>query len=123
MQSWIFNIITLVFSVTWFFRNHLKCWVAAQYTCIIIIIIIIIIIMLKTIELLQFFVETMIFFWYIESSKDQHLFEIDFINTYTIYHINITYIYCYFWSWIDWLIDCISFFQEKNSNLFQTFKL
>ncbi len=70
-----------------------------------------------------FFVETMIFFWYIESSKDQHLFEIDFINTYTIYHINITYIYCYFWSWTDWLIDCISFFQEKNNNLFQTFKL
>ncbi len=40
IQSWIFSIITPVFSVTWSFRNYYN--IAAQKTFIIIIIIIII---------------------------------------------------------------------------------
>ncbi len=37
MQYWLFSIMTLVFSVTWFFRNDstVLCWFATQQTCLI----------------------------------------------------------------------------------------
>jgi len=78
MQSWIFSIITPVFSVTWSFRNHYnmllkklffyyyQCW--TQLSCL-------------------------IFLWkpwyiFLENSKEQHLFEIEnfcnIINEFTV---------------------------------------
>ncbi len=71
---WMFSIITPVFSVTWSFRNHsnmLICcsiYISYNYQC------------WKQLCCFIFFVETVIHFlrvfWYIESSKEQHLFEI-----------------------------------------------
>ncbi len=72
MQSWILSIINPDFSVTWSFRNYSDMLNAAQQTFIISTVSV-----LKTVELLNIFVE--IFFrilWWIESSKEQHLFEI-----------------------------------------------
>jgi len=69
MQSWIFSIITPVSSVTDVYADVLILLANMQMS------------MLKTIVRLKYFVETVMQFpprilWWIESSKEQHLFEI-----------------------------------------------
>jgi len=70
--KWIFSIITPVFSVTWSFRNHsnMRIWcsrnISYYYQC--------------WKQLLNTFVKIVVFFWgffwWIETWKEQHLFEI-----------------------------------------------
>ncbi len=73
MQNWIFSIVTPVFSVSRFFRNHSNCWICCwrnisyYYQC------------WKQMCCLIFLWEPwyMLFkiCWWIESLKEQHLFE------------------------------------------------
>ncbi len=79
-QSCIFSIITPVFSVTWSSEIILICWFAAQETFLIIINV------EKNSCAAQYFCETVIHLFvrihrWIESSKEQHLFEIDIFVT------------------------------------------
>ncbi len=82
--SWIFSIITPIFSVTWFFRNHSN--IAAQETFIIIIN------DNNNVEnscaTSHFYENSEIFSWWIESSKEQYLFETEIfcniINVFTV---------------------------------------
>ncbi len=74
-KSWIFSIITLVFSVTWSFRNHANLPLKKHLLS-----------MLKIVLRLHIFVETVIRnyqVWWIESWKEQHLLKLkSFVTLY-----------------------------------------
>ncbi len=67
MLIWIFSIITPVFSVTWFFRNHSNMLICCSRNLLSV---------WNTVVLLNIFAETGFF----EYTKEQHLFEIEIYN-------------------------------------------
>ncbi len=76
MQNWIFTIITPVFSVTWFFRNHIELQLKKHFWLLS---------MLKTVVLFNVLVEIVVFFYFrilswILSWKEQHLFKIEIFS-------------------------------------------
>ncbi len=107
-QSCIFSIITPVFSVTWSSEIILICWFAAQETFLIII-------NVENSCAAQYFLWKL---WYIlffrihrwiESSKEQHLFEIEiFCNIINVFTVS-------FDQFNASLID-INFFKKKSTN-------
>ncbi len=96
MQSWIFSIITPVFSVTWSFRKSF------EYADLLLKKHFWLLSVLKTVVLLHILVGAVIFFcrilWWIESSKEQHLFEIEIVFTVTFDQFNASFLKHLFYS-------------------------
>ncbi len=77
------------------------CWFDAQETFLLLLL------MLKTVVLLNMFVETVILFWILtENSKEQHLFEIEIFNVMNVFTIT-----------FDKFNTCWKIYQYANAKL------